>query len=275
MRLWYRFGQIKRKILFFRDRFSSKPGQKNRNPWQSLISSATVKPIHYNQGQTVGLDSVELVLSIEKEFDIAIDDADAPGLVTPRKLADYVFARLGIEDGADTRCLSQAGFYRIRSALVEQLGVPRKHVRPESRLQDYLNGNIRRQWAELKQAINAPQLPRLRCRKSLAYPLITGLPLLGIGLLYMLGATGWMLLPSALLLWISTLIITQQLADQLPAHPRTVGDLVPYVRIDKRSEWTREYILQRVIQISAIQLGIPAETINPDHHFVNDLGLDV
>ena len=42
----------------------------------------------------MGLDGVEIVLAVEEEFGIAIDDADAANLTTPRRLVDYVFERL-------------------------------------------------------------------------------------------------------------------------------------------------------------------------------------
>jgi len=60
----------------------------------------------------------------------------------------------------------------------------------------------------------------------------------------------------------------------LPSNVQTIGDLVPYVRPPKREDWTPDYVLQRVIQITAAQLEIPLEKIHPDHHFVKDLGLD-
>jgi len=70
----------------------------------------------------MGLDAVELVLSVEEEFGINIDDADSENLITPRILSDYVIARLGSVGGTKGRCLSQAAFYRIRSVLVRQHG---------------------------------------------------------------------------------------------------------------------------------------------------------
>ena len=37
--------------------------------------------------------------------------------------------------------------------------------------------------------------------------------------------------------------------------------------------WTQDYVLQRVIQLTAVQLGIPIEKIHPDDHFVKDLDM--
>lgn len=222
----------------------------------------------------MGLDGVELLLSVEEEFAVTVDDKDAAFLTTPRLLADYVVSRLGTiaEDG--DRCLSQAGFYLIRSVLVRNFGARRKDVRPDSMIRQFLNGNTRVQWRELKEAIGAKHLPDLQCRKAIAYPLTAGMPLAGATLLFLGGAPAWILLGTTLVLWISARVIADKVADVVPENLRTVRALVPYAGKEEKSEWTYDHVLQRVIQITARQLGIPAEKILPDHHFVKDLGLD-
>jgi hypothetical protein len=42
----------------------------------------------------MGLDVIELFMAFEEEFDISIPDADASELTTPRKVTDYVAARV-------------------------------------------------------------------------------------------------------------------------------------------------------------------------------------
>jgi hypothetical protein len=209
----------------------------------------------------MGLDGVELVLSVEDEFGIGIDDADAANLTTPRILADYVITRLGHVGTIKGRCLSQGGFYRIRSVLVRMFGASRKDVRPDSSIRDFLNGNIRRQWIELKNAIGATQLPGLQCKKSVAYPLIFGIPLAGTTLLFLGGAPAWALILMSFVLWISATIVADKMGDVVPENLCTIGTLVPYVRVQNQEEWTRDYVLQRVLQITATQFGIPIEKI--------------
>lgn len=222
----------------------------------------------------MGLEGVELVLAVEEEFGISIDDADAAGLVTPVVLADYIMSRLGGVGGMKGRCLSQAGFYRIRSVLVRQFGARRREVRPDSRISSFLSRNVRRQWIQLKVALDARQLPGLQCRKSIAYPIQIAVPVGGLVLLSLAGASGGMLVFALLGLWVLAAIVVDRLGDVVPENLATVGALVPYVRTDNQEEWTREYVLRKVIQITALQLGIAAETIHPHSHFVKDLGLD-
>lgn len=222
----------------------------------------------------MGLDGVELLLSVEEEFGIDIDDSDAANLVTPGILADYVVARLGSFGGVKGRCLSQAGFHRIRSELVRRFGARRSEVRPDSPIRSFLTGDIRRQWIQLKSAIDATQLPELQCKRSVAYPILTAIPIGGLALLYLAGAPEWALVVGFLPLWLFAAVVTGWLGDVVPENLATVGALVPYVRIQDKKEWTAEYVLQRVLQITAVQLGVPIEKIHPDSHFVKDLGLD-
>ncbi|MCL2523814.1 MAG: phosphopantetheine-binding protein [Betaproteobacteria bacterium] len=222
----------------------------------------------------MGLDSIELVLAFEDEFGISIDDADAAELVTPRAVADYVIGRLGNVSGARGHCLSQAGFYRIRSALVRQFGALRKDVRPDTPIRNFLGRNIRRQWLELGKAIDASQLPSLECRKSIAYPLLIGIPVSGLTLAVLAGASRWWLVSAIILFFLAALIAIEKLSDLIPKNLTTIASLVPYTRVKNPEEWTRDYVLQKVIQITSMQLGVPIEKIQPDSHFVDDLGMD-
>jgi acyl carrier protein len=222
----------------------------------------------------VGLDGVELVLSVEEEFEIGIDDADVANLTTPRMLADYVVFRLGALSLHKGRCLSQAAFYRIRSVLVKQFGVLRKDVHPASPIDQLLKGDIRRQWLSLIAAAGATQVPRLQCKKSIYYPITLGVPSVFAVLLLLGGFSLWGLLVAFFVLWIAANIVTARMADMVPSDVSTIGALVPYVRAANREDWSRDYVLQRVIHVTAAQLGIPAEEIHPDHQFVKDLGLD-
>jgi acyl carrier protein len=221
----------------------------------------------------MGLDGVELVMAVEDEFGINIADEDAANLTTPRLLADYVVSRLGAPQPDDGHCLSQAAFYRIRSVLVKQFAASRAEVRPASRIDLFLKGDIRHQWRELMVAIEATHVPGLRCRPQIHYPLVVGGLLISL-VIFMSGAfPTWVAVSSFPVLLAFAIVVANRLADVLPSGISTVGDLVPYVR-PRYNDWSFAYVLQRVIQITAEQLGIPIEKIEPDHHFVEDLGLD-
>lgn len=85
-------------------------------------------------GNNMGLDTVELVIAFEDEFGIAIDNEDAEKIRNPRDVAVYVISR--VRTNPDDPCLSQIGFYRIRTILT-LIG-----CRPQLFLSTYFN-----QWS--------------------------------------------------------------------------------------------------------------------------------
>jgi len=81
----------------------------------------------------MGLDAVELVLAVEKEFAITIDDKDAEKITTPRLLADCVVARLGaMAPGEKTEWTSGSILQRVIQLAATQIGVPAEKVLPDS-----------------------------------------------------------------------------------------------------------------------------------------------
>ena len=107
----------------------------------------------------MGLDGVELVLALEEEFEVTIDDRDAANLTTPRKVADYILSRLETVSDNAGRCLSQTGFYRIRSVLMSHFGARRSDVRLESPVQAFLGDDARQNWRCLKKPLARVTFP--------------------------------------------------------------------------------------------------------------------
>ncbi len=64
----------------------------------------------------MGLDTVELIMRLEDEFDISISDADASQLGSPEMLLEYLAKRIGALPGGHCRTLR--AFHRLRRALL-------------------------------------------------------------------------------------------------------------------------------------------------------------
>jgi acyl carrier protein len=77
----------------------------------------------------MGLDAVEIVVMVEEAFDIAIENAEAEKLLTPRDVIEYVMRKVGRTDRA--QCLTQRAFHRVREALMRNAGFVRSQIRPE------------------------------------------------------------------------------------------------------------------------------------------------
>lgn len=222
----------------------------------------------------MGLAGVELILATEEEFGVRIADGDAANLLTPRQLAAHVCLLLGQAAKKTARCLSQAAFYRIRRTLCADFGATRDAIHPETPLAPYLDSAPRQRWRQLRQALDASQLPHLDCPLWLTRSLSVGLPVIAWALAWMLMLPPWGLLLTAVVAWLLSTLLLDRLAWRLPARLQTVGDLVPYVRVGEPRDWDADYVLQRVMQITAAQLGLEIGQFLADSRFVEDLGLD-
>jgi acyl carrier protein len=221
----------------------------------------------------MGLDTVELVLAMEDEFGLEIPDEDAAGLATPRQVADYLFTRIEHRVEEASGCLSHLGFYRIRVTLIRRFGAKRHEIKPESPIRQFLPGDIRHAWRELAIALDA-RLPKLGCKARVGLPLTFGVPMILAILLRWSGSPGWLLIVGVVIAWIGANRITTRLADQIPPEANTVADLIPCLRHPPSQPWSRASVLERVIQLTSVQTGTPVARIDPDAHFVKDLGLD-
>jgi len=77
----------------------------------------------------------------------------------------------------------------------------------------------------------------------------------------------------ALCAWVLAEKLNRHFARWMPDSLNTVRDLLPYVGLPERKNLTPDEILQRIIHITSEQMSIPVEKIQPDHHFVKDLGV--
>src|SRR5437016_2750096 len=111
----------------------------------------------------MGLDTVELVMTLEDHFAIRIPDRDAEELCTVGQIYEYLERRLNVPElrRAEIRCASRATFYQLRYAVMDCLGLPRRVIRPCLSLTDVLPvRELRRIWPNLQLAAGL-RLPAL------------------------------------------------------------------------------------------------------------------
>jgi acyl carrier protein len=78
----------------------------------------------------MGLDTVELILQLEKEFDIDILDEDAVAIQTVGNLADYLETRTR---GLDTQVSKELALGRLKEILEKEYGVEERKINATSR----------------------------------------------------------------------------------------------------------------------------------------------
>jgi len=106
----------------------------------------------------MGLDVLEFVMEVEEAFQFRFPDEHISDLTTPRRLIDYLTARL--PTAAQHCCPSQRVFYRLRSAVAARLGCPRSALRPDTSLLALIPEHVRATtWASIRQDFGASQMP--------------------------------------------------------------------------------------------------------------------
>jgi acyl carrier protein len=238
----------------------------------------------------MGLDAVELILRIEEEFSITISDEEAAASVTVGDLFRVVLGKLDVNPG----CLSSKAFYVTRRALVDVLGVPRRSIRPSTKLSLLLpDDSRRRQWSKIHQSLGLA-MPELRIPGDLKQDIrkrtfFVGSILAVVSLIagVVLGWHMWLVLPFAIVLWIAAGIASMSLverlsmpkaATELPAD--TAGELAqvvlslnrdffqPRVACDKQTD---EDVWGRLVDIICDQLQVGRDQVVPNARFVDDL----
>lgn len=220
----------------------------------------------------MGLDSVELLMAIEDEFGIHIDDDDALNITTPEEAANYVYTR--VRKSENDPCLSQKGFYKLRKIITETFNVKRNAIKPDADLTELLGDNIKYNWKLLKNSIGVKDFPHLKRSNALFYIAVLVLPLITVTPLLFNNAPIDLILISFGLISILLNSMTYKMANVIPAEYRRVSSLIPYVECNKNTIWEKEVIIQRIIEITSEQFGIPVEQINKNSHFVQELGAD-
>jgi acyl carrier protein len=240
----------------------------------------------------MGLDAVELVMRTEDEFSITVSDDEAATALTVGEFYRVVLAKLDVSPG----CLTSKAFYTTRRALVDALGVPRRSIRPSTRLSPLLPDETRKEQWELIKCSLGLSMPGLRIHGDLKQDIYKRTFFFGsllailaciIGL--SLGWHGLVVFPLAFVLWIALAIaslpVVERLsipryASELPAD--TAGELAQVVlslnqdRFQPTNgtvEQTNEDVWRRLVDIICDQLQVAREEVVPNARFVDDLGV--
>ncbi|TRZ42191.1 phosphopantetheine-binding protein [Robertkochia solimangrovi] len=197
----------------------------------------------------MGLDSVELVMSVEKKFGIRIPDADCEKIYTVQDFADTVYKMISIH--STEKCLTQIIFYRISKAF-ENLELSKQEIKPNTKLSDLLTqSELKTNWnrlgAELK--FKLPELAVLDFNPNLdSYVTFLGI---------------------------------RTIKRQTPVTKGTIKQLIDWIislnfkKMIDIQKITNKYEVERIISgIISENMGIPISEIELKHSITNDLGID-
>jgi acyl carrier protein len=237
----------------------------------------------------MGLDTIELVIEVEKAFDISILDADAEKIITVGQLYDCVVSKLPAQE--TERCLSAAAFYRFRRELTGQFGVNRRDVRPSTLIGSIVPAPKRRsEWRLLGQRLDwyLPSLVRPPWMRTALVGLILSWTAAVIaGLLW---ANGFSLNAvrtalagvcfGTILLSLMAMLLTTPFATRFPDDFLTVRRMVPlalafnYAKVSADRAGRNQEVWDCLRAIIVEQLGVPADKVVESAEFVRDFGAD-
>jgi len=197
----------------------------------------------------MGLDSVELLMSVEDKFGIRIEDSEAENICTVQHFADTVFSKIIINPS--DKCLTQIVFYRIRKAF-QNLNLTELDIKPNSKISDLLTqsklkGNWNRLETELE--LKLPELVAIDFNPKLN----SHVKIFGI----------------------------KTIKRNTPVTKGTIRELIDWIislnfeqTIDIQ-KITNKYEVERIISgIISENMGIPITEIELRHTITNDLGID-
>jgi hypothetical protein len=219
----------------------------------------------------MGLDGVELVMSIEEGFGVSIDDAEAEKCFTPAAMIDLVYGKLRACD--ERICVSQRAFYLLRRGLSKTLGVSRRQVDLDTDIRSFVARRSEPEvWGELKTSVQARSWPTLerpkwvtRCLWVLALGTFCGLSTL----VHWGGAAACAIVIAGM-----ASRLTRPLRSRIPPRYSQLRQLVPFAVTSDAILWTRDQVASLVRQLVIEQLGLREGVYREDAYFVKDLGME-
>ncbi len=197
----------------------------------------------------MGLDSVELVMSVEEKFGIRIPDTECQKIYTVQDFSDIVYDMISVNP--TDKCLTQVFFYRLRRAL-KKLNLINVKIKPNSKITDLLTeSELKANWNKLEAelGLKLPELVSLDFNPNLeSYVTFLGIRTIKRNTPVTKG------LIKHLIDWIISLNIKK------------------VIDIQKISN---KYEVERVISgIISKNMGIPISEIKLEHSITKDLGID-
>jgi acyl carrier protein len=181
----------------------------------------------------MGMDLIELVMEVEDEFEFSLPDADAELIRTVGQLHAYVCHRL--RPRGEAVCPSARAFYQFRRALLARQPLPRRCVRPSSRISRLLPEDCRDRWPAVAEEVGLARAYSFDGKAPVRFPAV--------------------------------FTTVRDLVRQMtfPA--------APWERVVVHGDFEQR-VWERVRAIVAGQAGVKPEAVRPETNFITALNLD-
>lgn len=230
----------------------------------------------------MGLDGVELVMSVEEEFGVAFTDGEAAEMVTFGDMVDQVWERVGDSEGA---CLSARGFCKVRRILMQDFGIDRASVAVDKPIQAYFPSQKPHQfWPKLICLLGHEPTHVPLERPSVMVAGIVGASMV---LTYWVFITMTRHYPmSGMLLTLFVIValfylfcfvlffLTRRCCTQIPKRFRITHDLIRLVGSSGNSYRSKVQVESKLRELVCEQLAISPDEVTLAAKFMEDLGLE-
>jgi acyl carrier protein len=244
----------------------------------------------------MGLDGVELIMATEQEFGITITDDEAEKTITVGDLYALVQRKLSIIPL--NQCASANAFYRMRRHLVEFLGIPRKSVTLDRKMDELVDRENRRERYKNMGSILGFSLPDLTRPAWMEISMGTlGILSFIVIILCLIFSQrliddvygkgqyweGYLFIGSLVVFALVLLIyrVTEKLSIHFPGRCSTLRDMIGEIttmNYGKPGIWNNKSqekdVRDKIKTLIIEQLGIAPEKVIPEAEFVKDLGVD-
>ena len=233
----------------------------------------------------MGLDSVEMLVNVEKAFGITISNFEAEKIATVGDIHTIVWRN--VQGRQSMRCKSQQLYYKLRYILINKFQVERDDMEPDASLNDLFPKTNRRSLyrkleKELQLKLPELTLPTLWTNSLIitGIILIPGTLVAALVLVNSFDYTRWLyLLP---VLGIVLTLFFSNILDSVRTvfQPETVKTYVQkvlslnYTTLTQESGINRKEMEIMINNIIAETVGLEMEVISPEKRLQDDLGID-
>jgi acyl carrier protein len=222
----------------------------------------------------MGMEGVELILSMEEVFEISISDEEAYAMNTPKDAINLISKKVQISK--NSVCLNQVAFHKIRKILVNDFNISRKEIKTNNNLRKLISPKLHRKfWEKLKEMVGDKKLAQLSWPtwiSVLLFGLFTGFTIyIGISI-------GWFIgIVAGISIYVSLSILAKPLRSQIPTSYYTIELLIRHLvtiapdTFKRDQTWSLSQIREEVKNIVMEVLG--TDDYKEEWEFVRDFGI--
>jgi acyl carrier protein len=103
-----------------------------RTPVQRVRRTDMTYPLQRKENKQMGLDAIEILMEVEKDFGVRIPDGESETLHTMGRLRDSIVAHLLSDNDRLQSRLSALVFHHLQTIVAGQMGLKKSRIKPES-----------------------------------------------------------------------------------------------------------------------------------------------